>query len=94
MAPKRSAAKNRRRSESSRARTQQKFRRRGGLLRKAYEYSIYCDSDVYMVLRARSSGQIFAFISDSSERWAPSLRELTKQQNVEMAEQPRKREMK
>ncbi|EAS27241.3 uncharacterized protein CIMG_12567 [Coccidioides immitis RS] len=88
MLPKHSTTKNCCRSESSRARTQQKFQHRGGLLRKAYEYSIYCDSDVYMVLQARSSGQIFAFISDSSKRWAPSLRELTKQQNVEMAEQP------
>ncbi|KMP10266.1 hypothetical protein CIRG_09947 [Coccidioides immitis RMSCC 2394] len=76
MPPKHSTAKNCCRSESSRARTQQKFQHRGGLLRKAYEYSIYCDSDVYMILQARSSSQIFAFISDSSKRWAPSLREL------------------
>lgn len=63
-------------SESSRAKSQQRSRRRKGLLKKAYEYGIECDADVYVVLRIRKDGQIYTFNTDSSGHWIPPLQEL------------------
>lgn len=61
-------------SNSSRAKNQQRCRRRKSLLKKAYEYGVECDADVYVVLRVRDDGQIYTF--NSSGQWLPSLQEL------------------
>lgn len=68
------AAKNPRQSGSPKAKNQQKRKRKQGLFTKAYEYSMYCDADVYVVLRSRGNGHIFSFTSDDG--WSPSMREL------------------
>ena len=74
MSRKLRAAENPRQSESPKAKNQQKRRRKQGLFVKAYEYSTYCDADVYVLLRTRKNGHIFSFTSD--DRWSPSMREL------------------
>lgn len=68
------AAKNPRQSGSPKAKNQQKRRRKQGLLVKAYEYSTYCDADVYVVVRTRKDGHVFSFTSDDG--LSPSMREL------------------
>ena len=68
--------KNPRRLQNAKAKNQQKRRRMHRLFAKAYRYSIYCDADVYVVLRTRRNGQIFSFVSNSIEGWSPSLQEL------------------
>jgi hypothetical protein len=75
MSVKNSPAK-KRRSITLRAKSQQRCRRRRGLFKKAHEYSIEYDPDVYVMLWLQKSGQIFTFNSDSTEEWSPSLREL------------------
>jgi hypothetical protein len=65
-----------RRSESNRAKTQQRARRRRGLFKKAAEYTIECESDVFMVIRTRKNGQIYTFDSSTTEEWLPSLSKL------------------
>lgn len=74
MSYKRAAAKNRRQLETRKAKNQQRRRRKDGILKKVYEYSVYCDADAYIVLRTRNNGKIFAF--SSTHGWSPSLREL------------------
>lgn len=66
-------AKNPRQSGSLKAKNQQKRKRKQGLFMKAYEYSTYCDADVYVVLQSWDNGHIFSFTSD--DRWSPSMRE-------------------
>ena len=58
----------------SKAKNQQKCKCKQGLFTKAYEYSMYCDADVYVVLRSWGNGHIFSFTSDDG--WSPSMREL------------------
>ncbi|KAL1979492.1 hypothetical protein VTN96DRAFT_5702 [Rasamsonia emersonii] len=67
-----------RQSENLRSKTQQKNRRKDGLFRKAYQYCIECDADVYVVLRIRRNGQIYVFNSDSTGEWPPSKEQLNK----------------
>ena len=63
-----------RRSDTPKAKNQQRCRRRTGLFKKAYEYGIECDADVCVVLRIRKNGQIFTFNSDG--HWPPPQQEL------------------
>ena len=63
-------------SDNPRAKRQQRCRRRRSLLKKAYEYGVNSDADVYMVLRIRKDGQIYIFNRDSSVQWIPPLQEL------------------
>ena len=65
-----------RRSDTPKAKNQQRCRRRTGLFKKAYEYGVECDADVCVVLRIRKNGQIFTFNSDSSGHWPPPQQEL------------------
>ena len=60
-----------RRSDTPKAKNQQRCRHRTGLFKKAYEYGVECDADVCVVLRIRQNGQIFTFNSDSSGHWPP-----------------------
>jgi len=68
------AAKNPHQSGSPKAKNQQKCKCKQGLFAKAYEYSMYCDADVYVVLWSQDNGHIFSFMSDDG--WSPSMREL------------------
>ncbi|KAL1979009.1 hypothetical protein VTN96DRAFT_7431 [Rasamsonia emersonii] len=63
-------------SQSQRLKNQQRIRRRKGLFKKVKEYSIICDSDVFMILRSRKDGQIYTLTSDSIEQWLLTLQQL------------------
>lgn len=63
-------------SQSQRLKNQQRIRRREGLFKKIKEYSIICDSDVFMILRSRNNGQIYTLTSDSVEQWLQTLQQL------------------
>ena len=65
-----------RRSDTPKAKNQQKCRRRTGLFKKAYEYGVKCDADVCVVLRIRKNGQIYTYNSDCSGHWPPPQQEL------------------
>jgi hypothetical protein len=58
-----------RRTDSPEARRQQRERRRVTLFKKACEYSLDCDADVYIAIRIRKDDQIFTFNSDSTGEW-------------------------
>lgn len=73
--------RNPRRVESLKAKRQQKSRRKDRLFTKAYKYSIYCDANVYVLIRTRKDGRIFSFTSDSINGWPPSLQELVYSQH-------------
>ncbi|GKZ98546.1 hypothetical protein AnigIFM59636_003536 [Aspergillus niger] len=68
--------KKRRRSESSKAKTQQRSKLKKTLIRKAARYSIECDSDVFVMIRVKGSGRRYIFNSSPSENWLPSMPEL------------------
>lgn len=68
--------KKRRRSESSKAKTQQRSKLKKTLIRKAAQYSIECDSDVFVMIRVKGSGRRYIFNSSPSENWLPSMPEL------------------
>ena len=55
-----------RRSDSARAKTQQRHRRKKGLFKKAAEFSLECESDVFLAVRINKTGQIYTL--DSSFR--------------------------
>ena len=65
-----------RRSNTPKAKNQQRCRRRTGLFKKAYEYGVECDADVCVVLRIRKDGQIYTYNSDSSGHWPPPQQDL------------------
>ncbi|KAL4891324.1 hypothetical protein BDV59DRAFT_209012 [Aspergillus ambiguus] len=68
--------KKRRQSESAKAKTQQRSKLKKTLLRKAAQYSLECESDVFVMIRIRKSGQRYIFNSSPSEQWLPSMPEL------------------
>lgn len=70
----------RRRSESAKAKTQQRSKLKKTLIRKAAQYSIECESDVFVMIRVKRSGQRYIFNSSPSENWLPSMPELVSPQ--------------
>jgi hypothetical protein len=58
-----------RRLDTKQAKRQQQGRRRDNLLKKAYEYSLECDADVYLAIKIKKKGRIFIFNSDSTGEW-------------------------
>jgi hypothetical protein len=58
-----------RRLDSQKAKRQQQGRRRKILFKKAYEYSLECDADVYISIRIKKNGRVFTFNSDSGRDW-------------------------
>jgi hypothetical protein len=58
-----------RRLDSHKAKRQQQDRRKESLIKKAYEYSLECDADVYISIRIKRNGQIFTFNSDLTQEW-------------------------
>lgn len=72
MSLQRTVAK-RRISDTLQARNQQRRRCRKTLLKKAYEYGVECDADVYLLLRIRKNGQTYTptltLLSDEYHRY-------------------------
>jgi hypothetical protein len=58
-----------RRLDSQKAKRQQQDRRKECLIKKAYEYSLECDADVYISIRIKKNGRVFTFNSDSTRGW-------------------------
>ncbi|OJZ88797.1 hypothetical protein ASPFODRAFT_44524 [Aspergillus luchuensis CBS 106.47] len=69
--------KKRRRSESAKAKTQQRSKLKKTLLSKAAQYSIECESDVFVMIRVKRTGQRYIFDSSPSEKWLPCMAELS-----------------
>jgi len=61
-----------RRLDSQRAKRQQQDRRKESLFKKAYEYSLEYDADVYISIRIKRNGKIFTFNSDLTQEWPVS----------------------
>jgi hypothetical protein len=58
-----------RHSDSARAKAQQRHRRKRNLLKKAAEFSLECESDVFLAVRIQKTGQIYVFDSSSEIQW-------------------------
>lgn len=58
-----------RHSDSARAKAQQRHRRKRNLLKKAAEFSLECESDVFLAVRIQTTGQIHIFDSSSETQW-------------------------
>jgi len=58
--------------DSARAKRQQQDRRKESLFRKAYEYSVACEAEVYLGIRVKKNGQIFTFNSENTRKWLPT----------------------
>jgi hypothetical protein len=65
-----------RQSESSRAKTQQRNRRKRSLFKKAKEFILECDSDVFLAVRVRKNGQIYILDSATRNQWLKDLTNL------------------
>lgn len=65
-----------RRSESARAKNQQRNRRKRSLFKKAKEFVHECESDVFLVVRVRKNGQMYIFDSSTREQWIKDLSNL------------------
>ncbi|EKV17066.1 hypothetical protein PDIG_16930 [Penicillium digitatum PHI26] len=52
-----------RRSESVRAKSQQRYRRKRSLFKKAKEFFQECESDVFVAVRIQKNGQMYIFDS-------------------------------
>ncbi|KAL4936304.1 hypothetical protein BDV06DRAFT_205293 [Aspergillus oleicola] len=68
----------RRHSDSARAKTQQRHRRKRGLFKKAAEFSLECESDVFLAVRIRKSGQIYILDSSSRKELSDALSNLVR----------------
>jgi hypothetical protein len=68
-----------RRSENPRSKSQQISRRRKTLFKKAFEYCINCNSDLYMIIRTRQNRKIYTLNSTSRGDWPPSRQLLVSQ---------------
>ncbi|QGA17405.1 hypothetical protein EYB26_005076 [Talaromyces marneffei] len=55
---------------------QQRYRRGGTLLKKAYELSIMADADVFLGIKFRDTGRIKTFCADTTVIWSSHLSHL------------------
>ncbi|RWQ95435.1 hypothetical protein C8Q69DRAFT_465964 [Paecilomyces variotii] len=62
---KKSSCIKKRYSEASRAKSQQRQRRKSSLFKKAAEFSLGCESDVVIAIRIQKTGQVYIFYSSS-----------------------------
>jgi hypothetical protein len=69
MALQRTKVARKRRSDSTKAKRQQQDRRKDGLFKKACEYAVECDADVYISIRIKKNGRILTFNSDLTRAW-------------------------
>lgn len=65
-----------RRSESARAKNQQRNRRKRSLFKKAKEFVHECESDVFLVVRVRKNGQMYIFDLSTRDQWIKDLSNL------------------
>ncbi|PYH50484.1 uncharacterized protein BO96DRAFT_405955 [Aspergillus niger CBS 101883] len=65
-----------RRAETARAKTQQRQRRRKTLFKKAAEFCLECESDVFVAVRIRKTGQLYLLDSSSPSQWIATLSNL------------------
>lgn len=65
-----------RQSETARAKVQQRNRRKRSLFKKAKEYVLECDSDVFVAVRVRKNGQMYIFDSSTQNQWLKDLSNL------------------
>ncbi|KAJ5491577.1 hypothetical protein N7539_003144, partial [Penicillium diatomitis] len=63
-------------SESARAKTQQRNRRKRNLFKKAKEFVLKCDSDVFLAVRVRKNGQMYILDSSTYNQWLKDLSNL------------------
>lgn len=67
-----------RHSDSARAKTQQRHRRKKGLFKKAAEFCLECESDVFLAIRIHKTGQIYILDSSSQKEWLDTLSNLVR----------------
>lgn len=67
-----------RQSESAQAKTQQRNRRKRSLFKKAKEFVLECESDVFLAVRVRKSGQMYIFDSSTRNQWLKDLSNLVR----------------
>ncbi|KAL4891356.1 hypothetical protein BDV59DRAFT_182310 [Aspergillus ambiguus] len=65
-----------RHSDSARAKTQQRHRRKKGLFKKAAEFSLECEADVLLAVRIHRTGQIYILNSSSRKEMLDALSNL------------------
>lgn len=65
-----------RHSQTARAKAQQRQRRKRGLFKKAAEFCYECESDVFVAVRIRKTGQIYIFNSSPQSQWLNILPDL------------------
>ncbi|KAB8257967.1 hypothetical protein BDV32DRAFT_151781 [Aspergillus pseudonomiae] len=70
---KKSSWRKKRYSESSRAKSQQRQRRKRDLFKKAAKFSLECESDEVVAMKTRKTSQAYIFDSSSQEEWLKTL---------------------
>lgn len=71
-----SAWARKRRSDTAQAKSQQRYKRKKGIFKKAAEYSLECESDIFVAVRVRKSGQIYIFDSSARADWISTISDL------------------
>ncbi|KAE8386945.1 hypothetical protein BDV23DRAFT_186822 [Aspergillus alliaceus] len=66
-----------RHSETAQAKAQQRHRRKRGLFKKAAEFWRECESEVFLAVQVRKTGQMHILNSSSRSQWLHTLANLT-----------------
>lgn len=67
-----------RQSDTPRPKRQQRSRRKNSIFKKAYEYSLKCDAQVYVMLRNKENGKLSIFNSEPNGHWPLSTEQLVR----------------
>ncbi|KAL4801666.1 hypothetical protein BDV18DRAFT_148502 [Aspergillus unguis] len=67
-----------RRLETAQAKSQQLYKRRKGIFKKAAEFSLECESDILVAVRIRKTGQIYIFDSSARADWISIISDLVR----------------
>ncbi|KAL4934192.1 uncharacterized protein BDV17DRAFT_248565 [Aspergillus undulatus] len=65
-----------RRLETAQAKSHQLYKRRKGIFKKAAEFSLECESDIFVAVRIRKTGQIYIFDSSARANWISTISDL------------------
>lgn len=76
MASKELACVTKRRSQNPRAKMQQRNRRKHSIFKKAREFFLECESDIFVAIRVHKSGQIHILDSSTRNEWLRVLSHL------------------
>lgn len=76
MASKKLPLVKRRQLNSSRAKAQQRNRRKQSIFKKAKEFAFECESDIFVAVRVRQTGQIYILDSSTNDQWRKDLSNL------------------